>query len=143
MVKKVSVSISILCSISAVLAYLCFDGQTAQNFAKWFLLFFLSQVILHFSVTYAVELSALKRVRQQEIELAIASALTTANLTCPCGVANVETVNIVMGRENSYKCIKCNKIINANIKVSTTLKTQPVDAGIITNFNIQTDGTVN
>lgn len=135
MVKKVSLSVLILCVISSILAFLFFDGQTIPNFVKWFLLFFLGQIIIHFSVTYAVELSALKKVRQQEIELSIANALTTANLTCPCGVGNIETINLVMGRDNFYKCLKCNKIITANIEVTTALKTQPVDAGIIPDFN--------
>ena len=138
MVKKVSLSLSILCLISSVLAYLFFNGQTIQNFVKWFSLFLVGQITLNFSVIYIVELFALKRVRQQEIELSIANSLTTTNVTCPCGVANVETINLVMGRENNYKCFKCNKIINAKIQVSTVLKTQPVDAGIIPNFDSKT-----
>ena len=143
MVKKVSLSVLILCLISSVLAYLSFDGRTVQNFAKWFTLFLFGQVIVHFSITYAVELFALSRVRQQEIELSVANALTTANVACPCGIANIETINVIMGRENSYKCLKCNKIINANIQISTTLKTQPVDAGVIPNFASKVENTSN
>jgi len=129
-VKKIILSLSILVGVSCVLSYLFYDGTTVRSFIKWGLLFTAIQLSVHQGIVYLIDLALLKKVRKQELELAIVNASSFANLACPCDRKHMQSVTIGLNKENDYNCVRCNKTVSAKIEVNTVLKTDalPVHA---------------
>jgi hypothetical protein len=122
-VKKVVVSLSILLCVSGVLSYLFYDGNTVRSFVKWGLLFTAIQLCIHQGIIYLADLVLLKKVRKQELDLAITNASSVANLVCPCDRKHMQSVTIGLNKENEYTCVRCAKTVSAKIEVNTVLKT--------------------
>lgn len=91
-----------------------------------------------FSLTYAVQLiigfaySSWKISREQGIvdsfqsEIDELIELNTVVIECPCGKNKFENV-IFMGVDNVFKCDVCNSKFKADIAITPTLLTEPVD----------------
>jgi len=121
--KKIIISLSILIGISCLLSYLFYDGNTVRSFVKWGVLFTAIQLSIHQGIIYLVDLAFLRKVRKQELELAVVNAASIANLVCPCERKYMQSVTISLNKENTYSCIRCEKNISAKIEVNTALKT--------------------
>lgn len=48
-------------------------------------------------------------------------------LTCPCDRGIEQSVSLFFNRHNNYTCAVCEKLINCNVSVKTTLPTQIID----------------
>lgn len=122
-VKKIIISLSILIGVSCLLSYLFYDGNTVRSFVKWGILFTAIQLSIHQGIIYLVDLILLKKVRKQELELAVVNASSIANLACPCDRKHMQSVTIGLNKENDYTCVRCAKTVSAKIEVNTVLKT--------------------
>ena len=90
-------------------------------------LFTAIQIILHFGITYAIDLSYLKKVRQEEANLYKSISAVTYSLPCPCHIKNVQSTRIELGKDNTYTCERCQKQIATDVQITNALKTVPIN----------------
>ena len=121
--KKIILSLSILIGISGLLTYLTYDGSTVRSFVKWFLIYTTAQVIIHYGVTYVIDLFMLEKIRQKELEVLQASVDSQTYLTCPCEKKHHQAVELNFNKDNTYTCEMCSKRVSVKVDVTTALKT--------------------
>ena len=124
--KKIILSLSSVIGISAILAYLFYDGHTARSFIKWWSLFTTVQLIAHYTLMYLIDLLVIKKVSRDTIAAAKLNAATNTNVLCPCDRKHPQLVNISLIKDNTYTCTQCNKQVSAFIEINTALKTNPL-----------------
>ena len=113
--------------ITSVISFLCAFGlHNIIGFWPAFSLTYAAQLIIGFAY------SSWKISREQGIvdsfqsEIDELIELNTVVIECPCGKNKFENV-IFMGLDNVFKCDVCNSKFKADIAITSTLLTEPVN----------------
>lgn len=125
---KVIRSLILTTVISSLLAWLTIDEVNAKDFLKWCIIYTIIQVFCNAIYITCVEYFVVKRLNKQVIERYNKQLKTTVTFTCPCPSKILQSVDIDVSKQNSYKCIQCDKEVNVAIDLHNRLATKPVDA---------------
>lgn len=125
--KRLALSLLIISLISSVLSFTTYDS-TPLNFAKWFSIYSLIQILIHYIIVVCVEIFVSLKLKNLEVMQMRELSKVTSVVTCPCYLKHKQTIPLILNTNNSYTCDRCSKNINTVITIDTVMKTTDVNS---------------
>lgn len=93
------------------------------SFIKWFVVFSIIQVIIGniYNHYVAYKFDELKTKREAEL------SKQGVDIVCPCHRASKMFIPIRLNKDNSFKCLECDKNVAVDVKVDTYMATDILD----------------
>jgi hypothetical protein len=121
MLKGILKSIGILFLISFSVSFIFYKDYI--SFLKLFLLTLILQIICYNIYKKIVEIS-LEKIKNERIKEYSKQGM---DIKCPCYLEKVMFVPIELNKENSFKCLECNKDVSVEVSARCFMKTDVID----------------
>lgn len=120
-------SLSIIIIVSCIFAYIFFDGKTYGSFLRAAVVFGAIQIAIHYGYVICTEFFIGLKFKKLEIEKLKQLSKITYQSVCPCPFKHQQLIPLILDKDNSYSCDRCNKDVGVNIAIDSVLKTEIPD----------------
>lgn len=123
--KELVKPLSLLCAVTFVFTSVLY---MVTHWPIWLLVSL--SVVVQFLCHYIYQsfLLAYISANNQKIEADLIKELSyqTVDIDCPCSQKNKQSVNLRLNDDTLYQCNQCQKLLNVNLDITSTLATVPI-----------------